>query len=218
MSPHDHKLFTALYRRLVKLEDKGEVGSIRSQISAGLSGRIAIVGLGPGIDLLHLPASVSEVVAVEPSASMRQAAGENIAKARARGITVQLFDAVGEALPMADNSVDGVLLAYVMCTVTDPDQTLREVNRILRPGGQLAVVEHVAAPAGSAMARWQRLAGPVWPKLAAGCHCDRDTAGALQRAGFNLDFLTARQLVPIPPVAPALYGVTTRQSEQPSDH
>lgn len=203
---HDHPVFTRVYVRMCRLESHGAVGQARSRIAAELSGRVLIVGLGPGADLELLPPAVTEVVGIEPSASMRREAAPAVAAAQAEGLVVDVIDAVGEDLPLPDNSCDSALLAYVMCTVDDPDRTAAEVRRVVRPGGTIAVIEHVAAPSGTWLARVQHAVAPVWGRCAGGCHPDRDTRAVLARAGFDVSGLRDERLVPIPPVSPALVG------------
>lgn len=204
---HDHPIFTRVYTRLCRLEARGAVGQARSRVAAGLTGRVLIVGLGPASDLPLMPPGVTEVVGFEPSASMRHEAAAAVAQARDGGLAVEVIDAVGEDLPLPDNSCDTALLAYVMCTVDDPDRTAREVRRVVRPGGNVAVVEHVAAPAGSLLLRAQRAVAPLWGRCAGGCHPDRDTRAVLRAAGFDVSGLRDERLVPLPPVSPALVGM-----------
>ena len=201
---HDHPLFTQIYRLIARAEDSGAIGHWRTQVSAALSGRVLVVGLGPAQDLHHLPAEVTSVVAVEPSASMRRAAADAVARA---AMPVEVIDAVGEDLPLPDNSVDGVLFAYVLCTVDDPQRTVQEALRVLRPGGTIAVLEHVKAAEGSWMRRFQRAAAPVWPRVAGGCRCDRDTRQILAEAGLDTTEVRDVRMAPMPPVAPGLVGV-----------
>ena len=147
-------MFSRLYTWLARAEDSGAIGHYRTKVSAELSGRVLVVGLGPAEDLHHLPEAVTEVVAVEPSASMRQMAVDAVARAP---FPVEVIDAVGESVPLADNSVDGVLFAYVLCTVDDPDAVVAEALRVLRPGGTIAVLEHVKAQEGTWMRRARRV-------------------------------------------------------------
>lgn len=207
MAGHDHPIFTLLYRMLVKLEDAGPVGKVRSDVCAGLHGRLLIVGLGPGEDLHHLPAAVREVVAVEPSASMRDAAQAEVAQARNSGLTVEVIDAVGEDLPLADHSVDSVLFAYVLCSVDDPAGVLAETRRVLKPGGPVAVLEHVAGPSGTWVRRSQSLLAPVWPKFSGGCRCDRNTRADLERGGFDTSAVVDFLIPALGPVGAGIRGV-----------
>lgn len=203
---HDHPVFTRLYQVISRVEDGSAVGAMRTEVAAELSGRLLIVGLGPAGDLHHLPAAVTEVVAVEPSASMRRAAEPVVARTRATGLPVEVLDAVGESLPLPDDSVDSVLFAYVLCTVDDPARVIAEAARVLRPGGSVGVIEHVAAGEGTWMRRAQRALAPLWPHLAGGCNCDRPTADYLAAGGFDVSGLRQVRLVPVPPVAPAIVG------------
>lgn len=206
MATHDHPVFTWIYKWLVRVEDSGSVGRARSSATEELSGRVLIVGLGPGEDLHHLPPTVTDVVAVEPSPSMRRAAEPLIAKARSGGTTVELIDAVAEDLPLADDSVDGVLFAYVLCSVDDPDRAVAEARRVIRPEGRLAVLEHVRASPGSASALLQRAVSRAWPFLTGGCRCDRETRQILERGGFDTREVIDTVLVNVPPVHPAIMG------------
>lgn len=203
MPAHDHPLFTQVYRLIARAEDSGAVGKARTDVSEHLHGRLLIVGLGPAEDLHHLPDTVTEVVGVEPSASMRRAAHAAIVHA---AMPVEVVDAVGEELPMPDDSVDSVLFAYVLCSVDDPARVIDEALRVLRPGGTIAVLEHVAGADGSWMRRAQRLVSPVWPWFAGGCRCDQDTRAVFEAAGLVLDDLQSTMLTNVPPVAPALVG------------
>lgn len=203
MPSHDHPVFTQVYRWLAKAEDSGAVGRARTEVSQALHGRVLVVGLGPAEDLHHLPSSVDEVLGVEPSPSMRRVARAAVAAAP---MSVEVIDAVGEQLPLPDNSVDCALFAYVLCTVEDPDLVLAETLRVLRPGGVIAVLEHVRAAEGTWMRRAQRLLGPMWPHMTGGCHCDRDTRAVFETAGLDVSGLTSPPLVNLPPVAPSLVG------------
>ncbi len=209
MAGHDHPLFTLVYRAVAGAGERTGLGELRERALAPATGRLLILGLGPGHDLDHLPDEVTSVVAIEPSASMRTSAESRVAATRARGIDVEVVDAVGEALPIPDDSIDSVLLAYVLCTVEDVDAALAEVRRVLRPGGVVCVMEHVRAPEGSWLRRSQRIVAPVWPRLAGGCHADRDTRAALAHAGFDVAGLRDITITSLPPVAPTLVGTAS---------
>ena len=137
---------------------------------------------------------------------MRHAAAGRVAEF-ARDRPIEVMDAVAEDLPVADGSIDSILFAYVLCSVDRPDLAAREARRVLTADGVVAVMEHVAAPEGSWSARSQRLVSPVWPHLAGGCHCDRDTRQELELAGFDTSAIADERLVNVLPVAPAIVGV-----------
>lgn len=209
MPGHDHPVFTWLYQRLVKIEDAGAVGKARDDVSASLHGRLLLVGMGPGEDLHHLPPQVTEVIGIEPSESMRRAAQPEIDRAEQRGVHVELLDAVAEKLPLADNSVDSVLFAYVLCSVDDPRAAIEEAQRVLRPGGVIGVIEHVAGPPGSWLSRVQNVVAPGWRFVAAGCRVNQNTRAVFEAAGIDTTSLADVTLVNVPPVSAALVGTVT---------
>ncbi|MBS0476518.1 MAG: class I SAM-dependent methyltransferase, partial [Proteobacteria bacterium] len=90
----------------------------------------------------------------------------------------------GEAIPFAEGSFDSVVCTFTLCSVGDQAQTLRELHRVLRPGGRLLFGEHGRAPDAS-VRRWQERIEPVWKHLAGGCHLTRPITAAIEEAGFR---------------------------------
>lgn len=183
---------------------------------APASGRLLVVGSGPGHDLDHLPSAVSSVVAVEPSGPMRDLAIPRVTAARARGVEVEVVDAVAEELPLPDASVDYVLFALVLCSVTSVERSLAEARRVIRPDGAVLVLEHVRAAEGTWTRRLQRGVAPVWPHLAGGCRADRDTRGAFVEAGFDDSGLKDTTVPGVPVVSPHLVGVARPRPTHPT--
>ena len=109
---------------------------------------------------------------------------------------------------MPDDSVDTVVCTLVLCTVPDPHAALAEVRRVLRPGGRLLFIEHVAAAPGTREARWQERLDPIWGVFAGGCRLTRPTASLLEASGFAFEVLQADRLRPAPGfIQPAIRGV-----------
>jgi ubiquinone/menaquinone biosynthesis C-methylase UbiE len=179
-----HPLFARVYARFVQTSEKRGGAEHRRQLLAGLSGRVLELGAGSGANFAHYPASVNEVLAVEPEPYLRERARLAAADASA-GISVERGDA--DSLPGETASFDAAVVALVLCTVPDQQRALAELFRVIRPGGELRFYEHVVSRS-PFEARIQRAADATfWPRLAGGCHLARDTASAIEQAGFELE-------------------------------
>lgn len=161
-----------------------EVGARRDELLAGLTGRVLEIGAGNGIGFSHYPASVSEVVAIEPEPYLRARAEEAAASAP---VPVRVLPGTAEALDVPDGSFDAAVASLVLCSVPDQPRALRELRRVLRAGAELRFFEHVRAPT-PGKARVQALAdgSRIWPAVSGGCHCNRDTPVAIEAAGFRI--------------------------------
>jgi len=161
-----------------------EVGPLRAELLAGLSGRVVEVGPGNGPTFPHYPPAVTEVVAVEPEPYLRRHAQAAAADAP---VPVDVRAGVAEALPLPDGAFDAAVTCGVLCTVRDQAAALAELRRVLRPGAEFRFMEHVRA-AGGVKAHVQRAldVSRVWPAIGGGCHCSRDTVAAIRGAGFEI--------------------------------
>jgi len=161
---------------------------------SGLSGDVLEVGFGSGLNLSYLPAAVKRVLAVEPSERARKIAQKRIDRARCEVQFVGL-DAQGLALP--DASVDAALSTFTLCTIPDVPAALREILRVLKPGGRLFVLEHGRAP-DQGVARWQDRLNGVQKAIAGGCHINRDMRALLSAAGFDASGLESAYFEQMP--------------------
>jgi ubiquinone/menaquinone biosynthesis C-methylase UbiE len=176
----------------------------RQAAMAHATGRLLMVGLGPGTDLKFLPPAVSSVAAVEPAAKFRRMASRLASR---HGIAADIVDGIGESIPFPDNSFDSVHIGLVLCSVDDVAATLREIRRVLVPGGRLVVLEHVRGD--GATGRFQDLVAKPWSWLASGCEPNRQTAQAIAAAGFDITGLRSIR-TPVPfPCKPHLQGFAT---------
>lgn len=157
------------------------MGERRARLLAGARGAVLEVGGGTGANLAHYR-GVDRVTVVEPDPHMRKKLGR---KAVDAGIPVEVWGAGAEALPFPEDNFDTVVSTLVLCTVSDQAQALREMRRVLRPGGLLLFVEHVRAV--GPWARWQDRVEPLWGRLFGGCHPNRDTIAAIKEAGFEIE-------------------------------
>jgi ubiquinone/menaquinone biosynthesis C-methylase UbiE len=178
-----HPLFARTFPAMSRAVESGGIAGRRKDLLAGLAGQVIDVGTGTGPSFSYYPAAVTRVLAVEPEPRLRALAA---AAAQAAAVPIEVTDGMASALPTADASYDAVVVCFVLCTVPDQDAALAEIRRVLRPGGTLCFLEHVRAST-SGLARMQRaLEATVWPHLFGGCHLSRDTAAAIQRAGFTI--------------------------------
>jgi ubiquinone/menaquinone biosynthesis C-methylase UbiE len=176
-----HPIFARLYSRLVvpSMAKRG-AEDLRRRTLAGLTGTVVEVGAGDGANFALYPDEVARIVAVEPEPFLRERASGHADE------RVELRDALAEELPVGDGEADAVVFTLVLCSV-DQEVALAEARRVLRPGGELRFLEHVLAHEPGPTRRLQRvLDATVWPRLFGGCHTGRDTAGAIEEAGFRL--------------------------------
>lgn len=153
-------------------------------------GTIVEFGAGVGANLDYLPTG-SRLVAIEPNRAMHDGLRR---RATDRGIELEIVAAGGDDTGLADASVDDVLCSLVLCTVADPQAVLAEARRILRPGGRFRFVEHVAAPSWSPRRWMQHVIRRPWRWVFEGCELCRDTAGAVESAGFRTIEIERRRM------------------------
>ncbi len=159
---------------------------MRREVIGQARGVVLEVGAGSGLNFaLYVPKQVERVEAIEPDATMLRYAE---ARRAAAPVPITLTQAPAEALPFADETFDSVAATLVFCSVADPMQALREVRRVLKPGGALLLQEHVRAK-GAFAGRVQDMVTPFTARLAGGCHWNRDTAAAVAGAGFQVTSL-----------------------------
>lgn len=198
-----HPIFAALYDRMTGSCERQLAGPIRQELIGPLEGpEVLEVGAGTGANLPYYRRDV-QLTAVEPDPHMLRRGKE---RARQLGREVRWVQAPAERLPFPDAGFDAVVTALVLCSVQDVEKALAELWRVLRPGGELRFLEHVAVEGFGR--RMQRMINPLWSRISAGCRLDRDTAAALRRAGFQIEKLETRRIAP--PTGKLIYGVARR--------
>jgi SAM-dependent methyltransferase len=180
--PQQSRFARYLDRREQRRPDR-EARELRRRALAGLSGNVIEVGSGDGRSFEHYPPGVEHLLAVEPDPTAREAASE---RARGAAIPIDVVGGTAEELPAEDGAFDAAVLMGVLCSVSDPAAALRELRRVLKPGGELRFWEHVRS--GNAAFRvLQRATDAVfWTRALGGCETTRDTTAAIAAAGFEL--------------------------------
>ncbi|MDX6698305.1 MAG: hypothetical protein QOE65_1702 [Solirubrobacteraceae bacterium] len=203
--------FAALYDRMLAGAEDAGLRDRRRDLVSQASGATLELGAGTGLNLELYPDAVTDLVLTEPSPHMARRLRERAASASGR--RVEVVESPAERLPFPDDSFDTVVATLVLCTVADPERTLAEVDRVLRPGGRFLFLEHVRAN-DPRLARWQdRLHGP-WRFLGAGCNCNRDTPGTLDASALTVEHLERGELPKSPPIVRPL--VAGRAAARPS--
>jgi ubiquinone/menaquinone biosynthesis C-methylase UbiE len=203
-------IFSRALARAAVLEERRGGAEHRRRLLAGLRGRVIELGAGSGVSFAYYPATVTELVAVEPEEHLRAMAQEAAAGAP---ISVRVVEGLADSLPAQDASMDAGVVTAVLCSVPDPAAALRELARVIRPGGELRFLEHVAARSPRLALLQRALDATLWPRMMGGCHTTRDTEGAILDAGFEIeerDRFSFRAHILGAPVAPRILGRARR--------
>lgn len=205
----DHPLFARIYMRMTSARRSRGEDEHRERLLAGLAGRVIEVGAGNGLNFPLYPPEVDSVIAVEPERLLREAA---LREAESAPVEIEVVAGLAASLPVPDASQDAAIASLVLCSVSDQEQALAELRRVLKPGGELRFYEHVVSNKPLA-ARLQRLADATfWPRIAGGCHMARDTGSAIEAAGFSVERIERFPFSPgaVVPSLPHILGVARR--------
>lgn len=181
------------------------IAARKRQLFGGLRGTVLEIGPGAGVNLQYFAAGV-HWIGIEPNPYVQVYLRK---EAQIRGVLADLRTGVAESIEFPDQSIDAVVSTLVLCSVSDMDRVLEEIQRILKPGGQYIFIEHVAAPRGTWLRRAQRLVRPISRFVAEGCHPDRETWNEIQSAGFR-EVKIEHFRAPLPVVSPHIAGVAIR--------
>jgi ubiquinone/menaquinone biosynthesis C-methylase UbiE len=201
------RLFAATYDRQIRKAEKAGLSEMRQRLVAHATGDVLEIGGGTGANLAHYRPSVTSLTVTEPEPAMLKRLE---ARARARAPQTLVIRAPAEDLPFDDNTFDTVVSTLVLCGVDDQPRAVRELRRVLRPGGQLLFLEHVRA-ADAILARKQDRMN--WLNRAVVCcDCNRPTLDTIEQAGFGVTALEQTELPKAPAfVRPTIIGTATIQ-------
>ena len=178
----------------------------RGKVVPLAKGEVLEIGMGSGLNLKYYnPDKVSKVWGLEPSLGMQRKAEKNLNESP---VPVEWLVAGCEAVPLPDDSIDTVMLTYVLCTIPDWETALKEIRRVLKPTGTLFFCEHGEAPEPN-VRKWQNRINPMWKKIAGGCNLNRPIPKMLTDGGFSIDDLQQHH-IPGPKIATYQYYGTCR--------
>lgn len=195
----NERLFARWYPIVCGLAEKAGQREMRAQLVADARGRTLEIGAGSGLNLAHYPERVTELVLSEPSLHMLEQLRSQIRVQPPRVSSWELVQAGAEELPFDDGSFDTAVGTYVLCSVEDPARVLREVSRVLRPGGHYLYLEHVHAGEGTVLGRFQDLVEVPHRYIAAGCHPNRRTEHLLEASPLAVQRLSHGKMARSPP-------------------
>jgi ubiquinone/menaquinone biosynthesis C-methylase UbiE len=157
----------------------------RSRIIPAAEGHVLEIGIGSGLNLPFYSPNVAHVIGLEPSPRLL-AIARRVEQAGCGSL--ELIEGSAEAIPLKDASIDTVVTTWTLCSIPDAPRALRDMRRVLRPGGRLLFVEHGRAPDPNIM-WWQDRLTPVWKRLGGRCHLNRGIGTLIEDAGFQFDRL-----------------------------
>ena len=202
-------LMATIYDRIMRRSEALCLNQWRADLLHDLRGAVLEVGAGTGVNLAHYPPTVSRLVLVEPDRHMRQRLE---LRCRSTGLSdVEIWPDPLEELRVPPASFDAVVATLVLCSVPDLPTTLQQIVDLLRPGGRLVFLEHVAAEGNPRRLRWQGRLEPLWRRVAGNCHLTRRTEGAILRTGLLMERIERASIRKAPPfVRPSIRGIARK--------
>ena len=197
------------YDKIMSSAEQACLREWRQDLLKDLHGNVLEIGAGTGANLEFYPETIASIVFSEPHKHMRVQLEKNIASCQHSNFSISSGSA--ENIDAQDSTYDFVVSSLVCCSVSSLKSALCEMNRVLKPGGKLVFLEHVAAKKGSKRRRWQNLITPLWRRLMGNCHLNRETEKAIIDAGFEMEHIkraSMRKVISI--VRPTIRGIAKK--------
>ncbi|HEY8009070.1 MAG TPA: class I SAM-dependent methyltransferase [Methylocella sp.] len=182
MSFYEHWVLPPLLDLVMR---QRQLGKYRRDVVAGARGCVLEIGVGSGLNFALYEEQVEVVIGLDPSERLLWMAQRRATKA---GAPADLILGSATNIPLENASVDTVVMTWTLCSISDPLLALREMRRVLKPGGALLFVEHGLSPE-PPVERWQQRLTPLWGHISGGCHLDRKVDDLIRAAGFEISIL-----------------------------
>jgi len=195
--------------KLYDCQNYATMANLKRSLLSNVQDRVLEIGPGAGANLSYYPSDI-HWIGIEPNPFMHPYIHQ---EAERHGLkNIELHGERAETLPVKDHSIDTVVSTYVLCSVTDIHATLKDIQRVLKPGGTFVFIEHVAATNGTCTRTVQEGITPVWSAVFDHCHPNREIWLCLENAGFeSVNYQHFRLSVPI--VSPHIAGTATRSQK-----
>jgi ubiquinone/menaquinone biosynthesis C-methylase UbiE len=199
-------LFAMTYDRQVARVEEAGVRDMRKRLLSGVAGRVIEIGSGSGTNLPWYGPEVESLTLTEPVQPMFRKLERRVSEA---GTKATVLRAPAEDLPFESGSFDVAVSTLVLCGVDDQPRALRELRRVLRPGGTLLFLEHVRSQDAAIARKQDRM---NWlNRIVVMCDCNRPTLDTIKQAGFSVTSLEHTALPKAPKfVSPAILGIATK--------
>ena len=202
-------LMALFYDRVMTGVEEACLREWRTALLGQTEGQVLEIGAGTGATIDCYPAKVTRLVLSEPDPHMRKRLEQQVE--RYGQDRIEVIASCAERIEAGDESFDFAVSTLVCCSVGDLHASLREIRRVLRPGGSLVFLEHVAAEPGSSRRRWQNGLTPIWRKLAGNCHLNRETEQAIVDCGYQIRQIKRESMRKAPPfVRPTIRGIAVK--------
>jgi ubiquinone/menaquinone biosynthesis C-methylase UbiE len=199
------RLFAMTYDRQMAKTEKAQLQALRQNLLAAAAGDVLEIGGGTGANLPWYGPDVASLTITEPEPPMVRRLER---RARERAPLARVLRAPAEDLPFDDGTFDVAVSTLVLCGVSDQPRALRQLRRVLRPGGQLLFIEHIRS--GDARLARQQDRMNWLNRLVVCCDCNRPTLTSIQEAGFTVSGVEHLTLAKAPSfVSPLIVGSAT---------
>jgi len=170
----------------------------RDKIVPYAQGVVLDIGIGSGLNIpFYNKSNINHLYGLDPSSELIEIA-KRVAKTHK--LEIEFLECGAESIPLADNSIDTIVITYTMCTIPDISLSNAEMFRVLKPNGKLLFCEHGIAPDEN-VAKWQKIINPLWNKIAGGCNLNRDIPRLIKSSGLKISEIEEMYLPSTPKFA-----------------